>query len=138
MRGAIYTAVPLMLISLVLYNVLVLFGANMDHQLVTFGMRSGDWTLRLGDLLVIVSLVFLFGELVKSTTTGANSVVNHALSMVIFIVFLVQFVLMEGFANSTFFIIMCMQLLDVVAGFTISIVAAKRDFGNASPVIGPN
>jgi len=49
-----------------------------------------------------------------------------------------QFVTMRGFGTSEFFFLMLMQVLDVIAGFTVTIVAAKRDFGSAGGIAGTN
>jgi hypothetical protein len=146
------TAFPLLLIMLVIYNLLA-FGvisfdgaANGENRMEAFlldgvaiTLFSGEpWTLRFGDLFLVVSLILLFIEIVKSTSTGAASVINHALSMLVFIIFLIEFVTVKGFGNSVFFLMTVMAVLDVIAGFTISIVAAKRDLGVAPGVIGTN
>ena len=49
------------------------------------------------------------------------------LSMLTFIGALVEFITLKGFGTSTFFFITAMCLFDVVAGYTISIIAARRD-----------
>jgi hypothetical protein len=49
------------------------------------------------------------------------------LSTVLFIVFLIEFILAGAAASSTFFLLMAMSLVDVVAGFSISITGAGRD-----------
>ena len=64
--------------------------------------------------------------------------INHGLSMVVFVAALIEFLALPRFATSTFFFITAMALFDVVAGFTISIVAAKRDLGVAGGLIGTN
>jgi hypothetical protein len=48
-------------------------------------------------------------------------------STVLFIVFLIEFILTGAAASSTFFLLMAMSLVDVVAGFSISITGAGRD-----------
>ena len=53
---------------------------------------------------------------------------NHAVSMLLFIVCLVQFLLFENFATSIFFILTMTTLLDVLAGVVVTIVSARRDF----------
>ena len=45
------------------------------------------------------------------------------------VVCLIEFLIMPNFATSTFFIIMSMTLLDVLAGVIVTIVSARRDFG---------
>src|SRR5438046_2524886 len=88
-------------------------------------MFSSDlWHFGFGDLLVLVALMMLFIEIVKSTRTTAREIINHALSMLVFVVAIVCFITLKGFSTSTFFLITVMTLFDVVAGYTISIVAA--------------
>lgn len=125
---------PLLLIAVVLYNIIA-FGTGHDvpaslNAAITIHMFSGDaWRYSLGDALVTLSLVLLFVEIVKSTRTSSNQIVNHGLSMLTFVVALVEFIVLKGFATSTFFLILAMCLVDVVGGYTISIVAAEHDLG---------
>jgi hypothetical protein len=138
---------PLLIVAVIVYNILAftapaLSGATMDTILsrgVSFTMFSGD-VLRftLGDILVLFALALLFVEVVKSTGTGATQVLNHAMSMLTFVLALIEFLLVPGFSTMTFFFITMMALFDVVAGFTVSIVAAKRDLGATHGLIGTN
>ena len=135
---------PLLLFAVILYNVLAAMHGfdpkGTDAFLadgVTVSMFSGaPWTFTLGDLVVVVGLGLLFIEVVKATRTTAIEVINHALSMLVFIVALVEFIVLPAFATSPFFFLVLMALFDIVAGFTISIVAAKRDLGVAGGLIG--
>jgi hypothetical protein len=86
-----------------------------------------SWSLTPGDLLLSLALVLLFIELLKSTSTGRSAIANHALSLVIFIVCMIEFLLFAPFATSVFFLITVMTLLDVLAGFIVTIVTARRD-----------
>ena len=85
------------------------------------------WVVSFGDLLILLSLILLFIELLKSTSTGTAAIFNHALSMLVFIICLVEFLLHPAFATSAFFIILVMALLDVLAGVVVTIIAARRD-----------
>lgn len=85
------------------------------------------WGMTAGDLLLVLSLVLLFGEVLKSTTSRSTSVVNHALSLVVFVVGLVEFLLFAPFSTSVFFIVLMMTLLDVMAGFMVTIATTRRD-----------
>ena len=49
------------------------------------------------------------------------------LSMLVFIAFLVEFLLVRGAATQTFFILMTIAFIDVVGGFAVSIRSAGRD-----------
>ena len=135
---------PLLLLALIFYNVLAgLHGFDpkgtdeLLHLGVTVPMFSGEpWMFTMGDLVVVVGLGLLFVEVVKATRTTAIEVINHALSMLVFIVALVEFIVLPAFATSPFFFLVIMTVFDIVAGFTISIVAAKRDLGVAGGIIG--
>ena len=86
------------------------------------------WMITVGDILLLLGLVLLFVEILKSTSTGASTIFNHAISMILFIVALVEFLLFTNFATSVFFILCIMCLLDVLAGVVVTIVSARRDF----------
>lgn len=133
-----FAAFPLLAIPVVVYNLLVLtlsggFGSQdaqlqLGGPLFTITMTSGAaWSVSLSDLLLAGSLVVLFIELLKSTTSRRIAIINHSLSMLLFIVCLVEFLLAPAFATSTFFLMTVMVLLDVLAGFIVTIVAARRD-----------
>src|SRR5690348_9822934 len=116
---------PLLLISVVIYNVMA-FGTGMTHHdvygtlnsAITIHMFSGDdWRYSVGDGLVTLTLVFLFVEIVKATRTSSRQIVNHGLAMLVFVVALVEFIVLRGFATSTFFQILVMCLVDVVGGY---------------------
>ena len=132
------TAFPLLLIPVgidSIYALMTLTGTAavlpdlmLQSALISVNMPSGGvWTVGVGDLLVFFSLMFLFFELLKSTSSRQVAIVNHALSMGLFVLCLVLFLLLPSFATSTFFLIMVMVLLDVMAGFIVTIVSARRD-----------
>ncbi|HEV7275629.1 MAG TPA: hypothetical protein VGN80_05030 [Devosiaceae bacterium] len=124
---------PLLLIPLIVYNVVVFafMGGNpagWSAELFTVPMVSGiAWSLTSGDLLLVLGLACLFFEVVKATQTGRSSVVEHMLSTLVFVIFLVEFLLIGGAGSSVFFLLMIMSIFDVVAGFTVSITSAGRD-----------
>lgn len=129
---------PLIAIIVLFYNFMafggqVLGGAGgMDAELAktlfSITMVSGDiWKVTIGDLFILLGLGMLFQEILRSANPDKSAIINHGLSMALFVIALVEFLIFKGFATSTFFLIMCMTLFDVVAGFTISILAARRD-----------
>lgn len=124
---------PLLAVPLVLYNLLafVFFQGNpagwSNPILSIFMVSRAPWVLTLGDLLVVVGLVCLFVEILKSTRIGSTSILEHILSTGVFILFLIEFILVGACASSTFFILLVMSLIDVIAGFSVSMSAAERD-----------
>jgi hypothetical protein len=139
--------VPLLVFPLILYNIVVFVAArpsgNVDQWMIDpifrVGMFSGDvWNVSFADIFMGLSLLLLFVEIVKSTRTDAMSIINHGLSMLLSVICIIQFITMAGFSNSVFFMLTLMTVVDVVAGFTVTIVAAKRDFGAPVGIAGTN
>ncbi|MEM8986428.1 MAG: hypothetical protein AAGC95_06860 [Pseudomonadota bacterium] len=132
-------ALPLLFLGLLYYTAIVFtVGAPfLDKTFFTINMMSGDiWVLTHGHVFIMVSLGLLFVELIRSTKTGAGSIINHARSMGVFVIGLLLFVMVKGFGNSIFFIFLLMTLLDVMAGFIVTIVTARRDFSVAEGALG--
>ena len=132
-------AFPLILIAVIAYNVLVFGGATTGHDMAgllgqnfPLTVMSGDvWRITLGDGLVALALLLLFIETVKAARTSQREMLNHGLSLLTFIAALVEFITLKGFGTSVFFLIAAMCLFDVVAGYSIAVIAAKRDFAVA-------
>jgi hypothetical protein len=134
--------IPLLVLSFILYNVIVLLGGNipaheiLGKQLFSIPMlRGGEnvrWVFSRGDLIILLTIILLFFELIKATYTSSSSLLDHGLSMVVFIACLVEFLLVPQAATSVFFFIMVATLIDVVAGFSIGIRTARRDFNIGS------
>jgi len=126
-----FAALPLLVLPVIAYTliaVIVRAQDGMTIKLFTIHMPTGaDWSVALGDLLLAASLMVLFIELLKSTASRRIAIINHSLSVTLFIVCLIEFLLAPGFATSTFFLITLMVLLDVLAGFLVTIVSARRD-----------
>ena len=74
-----------------------------------------------------MTLILLFVELLKSTYTSTASLLDHGLSMLVFVACLVEFIVYQKAATSVFFFILVSTLIDVIAGYTIGIRVARRD-----------
>ena len=123
---------PLMAVVLIVYNGLMFglggSGTSWESEIFSLNMVSGvAWTLRLGELMIVLGLFLLFFEILKATRVGRMSIIDHLLSTVVLIVFLIEFLLVPGASTSVFFILMLMALVDVMAGFSVSIRSATRD-----------
>jgi hypothetical protein len=141
-------AIPLTFFVFVLYNVIVLFSGSADAtttdgaatarallatEIFAIPMISGAvWSFTWGDLVLVVTLAVLFIEILKATYTSTSSLVDHGLSMLVFIAALIEFIVVPQAATSVFFLVLVALLIDVIAGFTIGIRVAKRDIGFGS------
>ena len=127
-------AMPLMIVPLVLYNIAMLgvVGgagvASLSTVVTSLQMVSGaTWTMSLGDVLIVIGLVLLFVEILKASRNGRSSLFNHMLSLVVFVGYLVEFLLVRNAATQIFFILMTITFIDVVGGFAVAIRTAGRD-----------
>jgi hypothetical protein len=121
---------PLFLISFALYNMIVFLtpGVSWSDTLASVPMQSGaTWVISLGDVLIALSLVFLFFEMLKATRTSSRSLFDHILSTVVFVGALVEFLIVPQAGTSVFAILLTMALIDVLAGWSVSMRAARRD-----------
>ena len=85
-----------------------------------------------GDLLLVIGLALLCVEIYRATSSSTAAIVNHVLSLVVFIIALIELIVMPRMANMTFFLIVLMTLSDVIAGFTVTISTARRDIQSPS------
>ncbi|WP_421915920.1 hypothetical protein [Mesorhizobium sp.] len=128
-----FGAIPLLIVPFVVYNLglLGIFGGGDDPwatEIFSVHMMSGGvFSMTIGDLIVLIGLVFFFAEMVKSTRTTNASIMDHLLSTFVFVAFLVEFLLVKGAAHSVFFTLMVIALIDVLAGFAVSMRSASRD-----------
>ena len=135
-------AFPLLLVPFVLYNIgAFIFGITDWNKPFTSVqiISGGEWGISIGDLLIAFTILILFAEVLKSTRIGTRTIVDHMLSMVIFIAMIVEFILVPRAATSTFFLLMVVAFVDVIGGFTITIRTAQRniEFQGADHIVPP-
>ncbi len=131
-------SLPWIVLALIFYNVIVfVFGGEPAADTpdvfskVIFEMpmlSKSTWVFTVGDLILSIALITLFVEILKATRTRPLAILDHGLSVVVFIICLVEFLLVPEASTSLFFFITLIALIDVVAGFSVGIRAARRDF----------
>jgi len=109
------------------------FPDNLNNVLFHVKLPSGKfWKPTWGDMVILSGLITLYIEIFKSTRTSSISIVDHTLSTIIFVAFLVSWMVFPWTigekSNSVFLFLTVMSFIDVIAGFTITIAAARRDF----------
>ena len=123
---------PLLLIPFVIYNIFAFIFSLSDCNVTVTSVHiisGGEWKIAASDLLITLSILLLFVEIMKSTRVGTRGIVDHMLSMLLFIAMIVEFLLIERAATSTFFLMMVTAFVDVLGGFSVSIRTAQRDIG---------
>jgi hypothetical protein len=123
-----FRSIPFLVIVVIAYNVIALVtGPALSAAVMAATLPSGAaWSLSVGDLLILAGVALLFFEIVKASRSRRAGI-DHALSMVLFVVALLEFLLVRGCGTSVFLIITALTLIDVIAGFTVSISTARRD-----------
>jgi len=130
---------PLLLVPFAIYNMIAFLtpGVSWTSSVTTVHMMSGqDWVLTWEDLLIAFSILLLWVELIKSTRMGTRTIMDHLLAMALFVAMLVEFLLVQRAGTSTFFLLMMIALVDVLAGFIISIRGSQRQVEIEAPEHG--
>lgn len=123
--------IPFFSFLLIIYNALA-FAGQQQSALTTIlfsaNLMSGaTFTLTVENLLIIIGIFGLYFEIFKSTKGSTSSIVDHVLSMLVFVAFLIEFITVKVVGNASFLILMLMAMTDVIAGFTVSLSSARRD-----------
>jgi len=135
-RFTFVSAIPILILPVAAYNLLVLTlgggfwsvlaASRLTAPLFTLHTSAGGaWPVSTGDLLLCVAVFALFLDLVRASASRGWAIVNHALSMALFVVCLVEMLLLPALASSAFFLITLMVLLDVLAGFIVNFAGAR-------------
>ncbi len=127
---SILGSIPTLALLFIAYNLIVFVGdvTWLTQVLIDIPMMSGAQLQITGnDVLVLTGLGLLYIEIFKSTRTSTASMMEQALSMVLFILFLIEFLMVKAAGTSTFLILTALQLVDVMAGFTVTVSTARRD-----------
>jgi hypothetical protein len=121
---------PLLLIPFAIYNIIAFLmpGVAWTTVVFTVHMMSGvDWTMTAGDVLVALAILLLCGEVMKSSRVSRRTVIDHALSLILFLGMLIEFILVKQAATATFFLLLVVGFIDVLGGFAVTLRSAQRD-----------
>lgn len=121
---------PLLLVPFAIYNIIAFLmpGVAWSTGLFSVHMVSGvDWTVSSGDMLITLAILLLCGEMMKATRIGIRTVVDHSLSLILFLGMLIEFILVKQTATGTFFLLLVICFVDVIGGFAITLRSAQRD-----------
>jgi len=126
-------SIPLFFYILIAANLVMLSGP-VDQSMLNVILFEFDLPSRriismtVSDAFILASIFFLYIETFKATRTSVISIIDHALSLLVFVIFLIELLVISRLGNVTFLIMTTAALMDVVMGFTVTISTAKRDF----------
>ena len=120
--------VPLLIIPFAFYNIVVFLLPGLDwaQPLAHVEMISrATWTLTLGDFVIAIAVFILFLEVVIQMARR-SVVVDHLLSLLLFLGMLAEFLLVKEAATATFFLLLVTCFVDVIGGFAFTFNSARR------------
>jgi hypothetical protein len=122
-------AFPFLIVVILIYNLIVFLSATtLNDPVLSVPMISrAVMTVTVGDLVILLGLVVLFIEVLKSARSSTATILDHMMSTAVFIVALVEFLIVREAGTAVFLILTTICLIDVVAGYTVSIRTARRD-----------
>ena len=122
-------ATPLLVFAIVAYFAAVIVGPGGLDRIVFAGtLPSGaSWALKTADLVIGFGLLILFVEIIKSTRSTVSSLVDQLLSIIVFTLSIVLFLLVRPAGTATFLLLTLMSFVDVLAAFVITVSVSRRD-----------
>jgi hypothetical protein len=121
---------PLLVIPFAIYNMIAFLtpGVNWTDTVTSVGLMSGaTWSVTTEDMLIGLAIILLPLEILKAARIGMRSVIDHILSMALFVVMLIEFLMLRQAGTSTFFLLMMLSVVDVLGGFIVTLRTAQRD-----------
>lgn len=126
---------PLLLIPLAVFNIMVFLmsGVSFDAPLLTVPLLSeAKWTVTVNDVLLALGVLLLMMEIIRGAR--GKYLTDHLLSFLLLGGAAAEFLLLPQFANSTFFFLALLTLVDFFAG--IALRARRPARVAAPPVVG--
>lgn len=124
---------PLLLIPLAVFNIMVFLmsGVSFDAPVLTVPLLSeAKWTFTVSDVLIAFGLLLLMFEIIRGAR--GKYLTDHLLSFLLLGGSTAEFLLLPQFANSTFFFLALLTLVDFFAGIALR---ARRPKRVAAPLV---
>lgn len=87
----------------------------------------------LGDLIVAIGILLLYVEVVKAARPGGKSMLDHVLSLIVFLVMAGELVFVPRAASATLWLLVVLGFVDFIAGLSIRLAQPKLVFERPAP-----
>jgi hypothetical protein len=84
----------------------------------------------LGDLIVAIGILLLYVELIKSVRPGGKSMVDHVLSLILFLVMVGELMFVPRATSATLLLLTVLGFVDFVAGLSVRFAQPKVVIGS--------
>jgi hypothetical protein len=130
---------PLLLIPVAICNIITFLMPDLalagPIPLFPLTLMSKDiWMVTLNDILVALSILLLWLEVMRAARPAPKYFTDHFLSLLVFGAAAAEFVMLPKFGNATFFLITLTAMVDFLAGISLR---ARRPRRVAAPVYAP-
>jgi ABC-type uncharacterized transport system permease subunit len=140
-------AFPLLLIPFAFFNIVV-FLLNMPLRdegksaVFTIPLASEatfppvfdrSMPVTLGDLIVAIGILLLYVELIKSVRPGGKSMVDHLLSLILFLAMAGELLFVPRATSSTLLLLTVLGFVDFIAGLSVRLAQPRVIFERAAP-----
>ena len=116
---------PLLLIPLAVYNIIVFLmpTVSLTETLVKVPLvtSGAEWPVALSDILLALAILMLLLEVIKGARPGAKFLTDHLLSLIVFGAAAAEFLLWPRFANSTYFLLTLLALVDFLTSVALRV-----------------
>jgi hypothetical protein len=122
-------AFPLLLVPFTLYN-MVVFLLNMTFTDTMFTLplpSQRRFPVTTGDLLVVIAMLLLYLEVLKAARFGTKVIMDHVLSLALFVAMVAEFVLVPQATTPTFMFLAVLGFVDLITGISVSARRTRSD-----------
>src|SRR5262249_42762287 len=116
-------AFPLLLIPFALYN-MIIFLLNMPFSDTVFSiplMAGLRLPVTTGDLLVMLGMLLLYGEVLQAARLGMKGVLGDVLAVLLFAGMAAGLVLVERATTTTLLLLTVLAFVDVITGISLAV-----------------
>jgi hypothetical protein len=121
-------AFPLLLIPFALYN-MIIFLLNMPFSDTVFSIpliEGRRLPVTTGDLLVMLAMLLLYVEALKSARLGMKGIMDHVLAFALFVGMAVELVMVERATTTTLLLLTVLAFVDVITGISLAVRRKPR------------
>jgi hypothetical protein len=114
---------PLMIIPFAVYDFFIIGGDTDPWNDKVFALVTGSgalFTITLGHVLILLALLFLLIEVLKTRSAEISTTLDHVLSFVVLTAYVTEFFFLARAATSTFFLLMMITLVSLLASILLS------------------
>ena len=114
-------AFPLLLIPFALYNMIVfLLNAPLTDAALLIPLAADrQLPVTTGDLLIGLGMLLLYVEVLKAARLASKAIMDHALSLVLFLAMVAELALVPHAASSVLLLLTVLSFVDLITGISL-------------------